>query len=67
VDADAGRLLLLQFLSRRLWLQSLRRLRQNYWECSFFALVHGRTKGVSIIRINRGLGGQDPNNQRTAE
>jgi hypothetical protein len=54
VDVEAGRLLLLQFLSRRLRLQSLRRPCLNYWECSFFALVsvHGRTKGVSIIRIN---------------
>jgi len=51
---DAGRLLLLQFLSWRLRLQSLSPLRLNHWECSFFALVsvHGRTKGVSIIHIN---------------
>ena len=39
VDIEAGRLLLLQFLSRRLRLQSLRRPCQNYWECNFFALV----------------------------
>jgi hypothetical protein len=54
-DAEAGRLLLLQFLSWRLRLQSLSRLRLNHWECSFLALVsvHGRTKGVSNIRINR--------------
>ena len=55
VDVEAGRLLLLQFLSWRLRLQSLSRLRLNQWECSFLALVsvHGRTKGVSNMRINR--------------
>jgi hypothetical protein len=49
-----GCLLLLQFLSRRHRLESLRRPCLNYWECNFFPLVsvHGRTKGVSIIRIN---------------
>jgi len=54
VDIEAGCLLLLQFLSRRLRLQSLRGPRLNHFECTFFALVsvHCTAKSLSIIRIN---------------
>ena len=54
VDIEAGCLLLLKFLSRRLRLQSLRGPRLNHFECTFFALVsvHCTAKSVSIIRIN---------------
>jgi hypothetical protein len=69
VDIEAGCLLLLQFLSWRLRLQSLSRLRLNHWECSFIALVsvHCTAKGVSNIRINPGSRREDPHNQWTAE
>src|SRR5229473_1226925 len=60
VDADAGRLLLLQLLSRRLRLQSLSRPRLNHFECNFLALVSGHrtTKGLSIVGINSRVPGR---------
>ena len=68
VDADAGHLLLLQFLSRRLRLQSLRLPRLNDFECNFFALVspHCTAKDESIIRINLRIRRHDRNSGRTA-
>jgi hypothetical protein len=45
VDADAGHLLLLQFLRRRLRLQSLRWPRLNDFECNFVALVSATLHG----------------------